>query len=176
MRVTKWKIMSGALVLAAALLLGVGVAGFAQQGPERHWDGGGGPHGERGPHGGPGGFVPFLRDLNLSDAQKAQVKQIMDSFESSTKPLRDRLEALHESEVSTLFKDGAFDEAAVRALAQERANVMVEMDVARARMMSQVYAILTPEQKALVAQRRQQMEQKRQEWKQKRAEQPDDNQ
>ena len=173
MRLTKWKIMSGALVLAAALLLGLGVAGFAQQGPERHWDGGGGP--PHGPHG-PGGFVPFLRDLNLSDAQKAQVKQIMDSFESSTKPLRDRLDALHESEVSTLFKDGAFDEAAVRASAQERANVMVEMDVARARMMSQVYAILTPEQKTLVAQRRQQMEQRRQEWKQKHAGQSDDDQ
>jgi protein CpxP len=171
MKLTKWKIMSGAFVLVAALLLGVGVAGFAQQGPERHWNGGGGPHG------GPGGFVPFLRDLNLSVAQKTQVKQIMDGFESSTKPLRDRLDALHESEVSTLFKDGAFDEAAVRASAQERANVMVELDVARARMMSQVYAILTPEQKTLVAQRRQQMEQKRQEWKQKQAgQQPDDNQ
>ena len=172
MRLTKMKIFSGAFVLAAALLLGVGVAGFAQQGPGRGFDGGG-PRGEhRGPHG-RGGFVPFLRDLNLSDAQKAQIKQITDSFEASTKPLWERLGEQRDGEMDAL-KDGAFDEAAVRAAAQERANVHVELEVARARMMSQVYALLTPEQKAQIAQRRQQFEQKRQEWQDKHAGKPDD--
>lgn len=163
------KIVSGAFVLAAALLLGVGVAGFAQEGGRREGHGGP-PHGGRG-RGGHGGFVPFLRDLNLSDAQKAQVKQIADSFEESTKALRERLDAQRESEMDGL-KDGAFDEAAVRAAAQERANAHVELDVARARMMSQVYALLTTEQKASVAERRQQFEQKRQEWKERRAGNP----
>jgi periplasmic protein CpxP/Spy len=165
MRLTKMKIISGALVLAAALLLGVGVAGFAQEGPR-------GEHGGR-PHGGPGrggrgGFVPFLRDLNLSDAQKAQVKQLADSFEESTKPLRERLDALRESEMDGL-KDGAFNEAAVRTAAQERANAHVELEVARARSWSQVYALLTTEQKAQIAERRQQFEQKRQAWKERHA-------
>jgi periplasmic protein CpxP/Spy len=174
MRLTKRKIVSGALVLAATLLLGLGVAGFAQDGPGRGFDGrGGGPRGgHRGPHG-RGGFVPFLRDLNLTDAQKAQVKQITDSFEASTKPLWERMEAQRGGEMDAL-KDGAFDEAAVRAAAQERANAHVELEVARARMMSQVYALLTPEQKAQIAQRRQQFEQKRQEWKDKHAGKPDD--
>jgi protein CpxP len=164
MKLTKMKIVSGALVLAAALLLGVGLVGFAQEGPRKEW-GGGPPHGDRG-RGGHGGFIPFLRDLNLTDAQKAQVKQIADSFEESTKPLRERLDALRESEMDSL-KDGAFNEAAVRAAAQESANAHVELEVAHARMMSQVYALLTTEQKAQIAQRRQQFEQKRQEWKEK---------
>ena len=165
MRLTKMRIFSGALVLAAALLL-LGVAGFAQQGPRRGWDGGG-PHGERGGPRGHRGFVPFLRDLNLSDTQKAQIKQLTDSFEASTKPLWERLGALHENEMDGL-KDGAFDETAVRAAAQEKANVHVELEVARARMVSQIYALLTPEQKAQVAERRQEFEQKRQQWKEKR--------
>jgi periplasmic protein CpxP/Spy len=160
------KIVSGALAMAAAILLGVGVAGFAQDGARREWAGGGGPrHGGPG-RGGHGGFVPFLRDLNLSDAQKTQVKQLADSFEESTKALRERLDAQRESEMDGL-KDGAFDEAAVRAAAQERASAHVEMEVARARMMSQVYALLTTEQKAQLAERRQQFEQKRQQWKEK---------
>lgn len=46
----------------------------------------------------------------------------------------------------------------------------VELEVARARMMSQVYALLTAEQKAQIAERRQQFEQKRQQWKERRTE------
>ena len=175
MRLTKLRVVSGALALAGILLLtGVGFAGFAQEGPSGRGFGGP-PRGERGrgPRG--GGGLPFLRDLNLTDAQKAQVKQIVDSFEANTKQLRERLDALHENE-SGAFTDGAFNEAAVRAAAQERANVEVELEVARARMASQVFALLTPEQKAQVAQRRQEMEQRRQEWKQKRAENQGDSQ
>ncbi len=167
MRLTKVRIVASAIVLAGMLVLvGVGFAGFAQQGPPPGGFGGGGPR---------GGGIPFLRDLNLTDAQKAQIKQITDSFEASTKQLRERLDALHESERGAAF-DGTFNEAAVRAAAQERANVMVELDVARARMASQVFAVLTAEQKAQVAARRQEMEQRRQEFKQKRAENPGNDQ
>ena len=55
------------------------------------------------------------------------------------------------------------DEAAVRAAAQARANVQVELEVARARMMSQIFAVLTAEQKAQLAAKRQQFEQRRSE-------------
>ena len=166
--------IASAIVLAGMLaLVGVGFAGFAQQGPPPGGFGGGGPRGGgdrgRGPR---GGGLPFLRDLNLTDAQKAQIKQITDSFEASTKELRERLDALHESERASAPTDGTFNEAAVRAAAQERASVMVELDVARARMASQVFAVLTAEQKAQVAARRQEMEQRRQEFKQKRAGNP----
>ena len=47
---------------------------------------------------------------------------------------------------------------------------------ARERMMSQVYALLTTEQKTQVAERRQQFEQKRQEWKERHAGNSGDNQ
>jgi protein CpxP len=59
---------------------------------------------------------------------------------------------------------GTFNEAAVRAAAQARANGHVEMEVARARMMSEIYNVLTPEQKTQLSTERQQREQRRQEW------------
>jgi len=176
MRITRLRIASGAFVLAAALsLLSVGVVGFAQGGPHRGpgGDGGGTRGGERG-RGPRGGRIPFLRDLNLTDAQKAQVKQITDSFEESTKQLRERLYAQRGGEMAAL--GGEFNETAVRAAAQERANLHVELEVAHARMASQIYGVLTPEQKTQVAQRRQEFEQRRQEWEKKRAETQGDDQ
>ncbi|MDQ1610102.1 MAG: hypothetical protein QOG00_33 [Pyrinomonadaceae bacterium] len=168
MRLTKTRLrIGGALVLVAALALAA--VGFAQQQGVGRGGGGGrggfGGHGggERGGRGGGGGerggaLGPLARDLNLTDAQKAQVKQITDSFEESTKSLHDQLFAAGDSPFDGL-KDGAFDEAAVRAAAQARAAIHVELEVARARMMSQVYALLTAEQKAKLAERRSQFEQ-----------------
>jgi Spy/CpxP family protein refolding chaperone len=171
MRLSKLKAFYGALALAGALLLtGMGYAGFAQGGPP---GGGRGPRGERGGRGPRGGHVPFLRDLNLTDAQKAQIKQIMDNTEASTKELRQRLDALHESEMNGLT-DGTFNESAVRAAAQERANIQVELEVARARMTSQIFAVLTAEQKTQIAAKRQEFEQRRREHDAPRPDAPDE--
>src|SRR5437660_520602 len=148
MRSKRTKLIGGALAFAAAFVLTV--VGFAHQGgPGGPPPGGPGRHG----HGGPGGLGPLARDLNLTDAQKAQIKQIEDSFRESTK-------SLHEQ----MFKTGGgpldglsdtFDEAAARSAAQARAGIQVELEVAHARMMSQIYALLTTEQKAKVAELKQ---------------------
>ena len=146
-----WKKTSGVIAFVGALLLVLAMVAFSQ-GPR-----GGGPHGE---HGGPhDGLGPKARDLNLTDEQKAQVKKITDSAMESTKALRDQLHALHESEPDPL-SGAAFDEAAVRAAAEARAKVQVELEVAHARTMSQVIALLTPEQKAKLAAKHQEFEQR----------------
>src|SRR3982750_2522822 len=155
------KSLSAATLLAAALLLMMAVVGFSQ-----------GPGGRPGPpdggfRGGPGrggpprdGLGPLARDLNLTDDQKAQIKKITASFEESTKALHDQLRTLPESGPDPL-SGAAFDEAAVRAAAQARAGVEVDLEVARARMMSQIFAVLTDAQKAQLAAKRQQFEQRR---------------
>jgi periplasmic protein CpxP/Spy len=158
----KMKLAGAAFMLAAVLSLAV--VGFARQdgphgfgGPPPGGPGRGGPE-RGGPHG--GGLGPLARDLNLTDAQKAQAKQITDAFESSTKSLREQMHKAGGGPFDGL-KDGAFDEASVRAAAQARASVQVELEVAHARMMSQIYALLTAEQKAKLAELRQQFEQRR---------------
>ena len=170
-----WKRMSGAALHAGALLLMLAIVGFSQ-GPGGPPPGPGGPH-ERGFRGGPGGpprdgLGPIARDLNLTDEQKAQIKKINDNFAESTKSLREQMRTLHESQGDPLA-GGTFDEAAVRAAAQARANVQVELEVAHARMMSQIFAVLTPEQKTQLAAKRQEFEQRHREREaQRQSEQP----
>ncbi|HEX8557512.1 MAG TPA: Spy/CpxP family protein refolding chaperone [Pyrinomonadaceae bacterium] len=161
---TKKRIIGGATALVAALLMTA--AAFAQHagmpggGPGGHHRGGpGGPGG----HGGPLGHLS--RELNLTDAQKAQVKQLADSFHEGARALHEQLSQTGGGPFEGL-KDGPFDEAAVRAAAQARAAAHVEMEVAHAKMMSQVYALLTAEQKAKLAELRQQHEQRRAERRQ----------
>ncbi|HEX3558897.1 MAG TPA: Spy/CpxP family protein refolding chaperone [Pyrinomonadaceae bacterium] len=156
MKKAKMKLIGGTLALAAALTL-TAVALAHQDGPHGF---GGPPPGGPGHHGGPGGLGPLAHELNLTDAQKAQIKQIEDGFRESTK-------SLHEQ----LFKTGGgpldglsdtFDESAARAAAQSRAGIEVELEVAHARMMSQIYALLTAEQKAKVAELKQKFAQRQQ--------------
>ena len=138
--------IAGLVVLAAAT--------FAlSQGPQGPPRGGGFPRGP-GPHDGLG---PIARDLNLTDDQKAAIKKITESFRESDKALFDQLRALHQSEPDPT--SGTFDEAAVRAAAEARAKVQIELEVSHAKMMSQIAAVLTAEQKAQLAARRQQFEQ-----------------
>ncbi len=141
------------IAVVAVLLLTVVVVAVGQdpQGRGRPPGGGGFPGGP-----GPKGGFGFLdRELNLSDEQKAQISKITESFHESTKALREQLRALHESEPD-LF--GTFDEAAVRATAEARAKIDVELSVAQAKMMSQIGAVLTTDQKAQLTAKRQQFE------------------
>ena len=175
MQLTGSRKILGGLALTASLAL-TGIVGFAQQQTttqgqdggkgraERSWRGGKGEGGDR-----RGGFFGgrFAEKLNLTDAQKEQMKQIAARYRESTKALRQQ-ERSTRSGGFDAFKGGTFDEAAVRAAAQARANARVEMEVAHARMMAEMYNILTPEQKAQLAAARQEREQKMQEWRARR--------
>ena len=165
MQLTNSKKIIGGLALAGTMML-TGIVGFAQQATiqtpgaqqhERHGRGGKDMRGMR------GGFLGrFAQNLNLTDAQKEQMQQIAARHRESTKALRQQTHEKRGGDFGAL-NGGAFDEATVRAAAQARANAHVEMEVAHARMMSEMYAVLTPEQKAQIATQRQQWEQKRQE-------------
>ncbi|HEV7377064.1 MAG TPA: Spy/CpxP family protein refolding chaperone, partial [Pyrinomonadaceae bacterium] len=166
------KIIAGA-ALAGSLML-TGLVGFAQQqqatrgqgDQERGEHQGRGDKEGRGMHGGFGGR--FAEKLNLTDAQKEQMKQIAARYHESAKANRQQGRGERRGGDSDLFNGGTFNEAAVRAAAQARASERVEMEVARAHMMFEMYNVLTPEQKAQLAADRQQREQKRQEWRARR--------
>lgn len=170
MKLTGSKKIMGGLALAGAFAL-TGVVGVAQQtttqggdteraGREWKHKGGRGDRG-RGMRGLFGGRL--AEKLNLTDAQKEQMKQIADRHRESTKALRQQMRAASRGGGNSDILNGTFNEAAVRSAAQARANAHVELEVARARMMSEMYNVLTPEQKTLLANERQQREQKRQE-------------
>ncbi|HEY0099394.1 MAG TPA: Spy/CpxP family protein refolding chaperone [Pyrinomonadaceae bacterium] len=171
MQLTRTRKIVGGLALAGTMALS-GIVGFAQQGTTqgqggkdhvgRHGGGRGDHKGGRGMGRGFGGGH-FAANLNLTDAQKEQMKQIAARYRESAKALRGQRGGGERRGGSDAFNGGTFNEAEVRAAAQARANARVEMEVQRARMMSEMYAVLTAEQKAQLAAERQQREQRRQE-------------
>ena len=178
LRVTR-KIVGGLALAAVFALTGADAlarqAGATQQGQQpgadapgagRGWGRKGGRLGRRG---GPrGDFAgPFGR-LNLSDAQREQMRQIAERYRETFRAQRERGPAGRGGGGFDPLAGGAFDEAAVRAAAQARANAQVEHEVARARMMHEMYGVLTAEQKAQLQAFRQEREQRRQELRSRR--------
>lgn len=134
------------LVLALSLAA-VGFVANAQRGGR----------GEFGPPGG-GGPGRLFASLNLTQAQQTQIDQIAERYRQNFAPPA----AENNSDPLEAAENGTFDEAAVRAAAQARADKFVEMEVARARMFSEMYAVLTAEQKSRLAELRKQMAERRQ--------------
>lgn len=88
----------------------------------------------------------MLRGLDLTDEQKARVKQIVEESKTKTQPIRESLKANHQK-MDEATANGAFDEAAVSAIATEKGNLSAQMTVERARVKSRIFALLTAEQK-----------------------------
>jgi|GEM_PF-750671 len=173
MQLTRTRKIVGGLALAGTMAL-TGIVGFAQQGTTQGTQEGGDKdrgawgRGERGGHkkgmrG--GGFSRFAGNLNLTDAQKAQIEQIAARYRETAKAGRQQRQGRGDGRERgfDVFNGGTFNEAEVRAAAQARANARVEREVAHARMMSEMYNVLTAEQKAQLTAQRQRREQKRQE-------------
>lgn len=155
MQTSNKKVIIGGFVLLAMILMATVMVGFAQEGRGKGGFEGRKMHGK-----GHDGMGRFARHLNLTEAQQAQMQQISDRYKESTKGLRDQLRSLGRN--SAEQAEGTFNEAAVRQAAQARANLMVELEVARARMRAEMYAVLTPEQKAQLAQQKEERRQRRQ--------------
>ena len=165
----------GGLALAAGIAL-TGVVGVAQQTqqPAQGQDGAARPWGKEGGGrrgGGRRGVGPFGGRLaerhNQTDAQREQLSQIAERYRQTARAQYERRGGGDRRGFDPLA-GGVFDESAVRAAAQARANAQVEREVAHARMMYEMYNVLTAEQKAQLAAERQQREQRRQEFRTRR--------
>lgn len=88
-----------------------------------------------------------MRQLDLTQAQRREIKAIMASERSTVEPLVLRLRQ-NRRELRSRTAGGAFDETEVRDLASNQAEIIQDLIVARYRVQSKVYAVLTVEQKA----------------------------
>lgn len=163
------------LITSFALLavLATGTCVFAQGPGGRRGGGqpGVGP-GFGGPGRGGGGFGLGVRDLNLSDAQRQQIRAITSKAREDTRPLADRLRQAAEARRKAV-EATPVDENQIRATTQALAAAQADIAVARAHVRSDIFAVLTPDQQAKVKQardrresrmneRRKRMEQRRQ--------------
>lgn len=95
----------------------------------------------------------MARELKLSAAQKEQIGAIMKAEQEQAEPLRQKM-AAGRTQIQAAVDMATYDESAVRAIAAEQAGIRTELLVSRTRAMSQVNALLTPEQRALAQQHR----------------------
>jgi len=106
---------------------------------------------------------------NLTEAQQTQIKGILADSRTRTKPLVEQLR--QNEQAQNAAANGAFDEAQARAFAGKQAQIMSDLIVERQRTKSQIYSVLTPDQRQKSLQLIKQHEQRKQERLQKRSEQ-----
>lgn len=101
----------------------------------------------RGP-GGPEQMIEHIsRELNLTDAQKEQAKALFEAQRGVEEERHAKLEALHK-QIEDATASGQFDEAVVRPLATQQAQLMTEQMLDHMRLHSKLFALLTTEQRA----------------------------
>ena len=127
------------LVIAgiAVLIIGATILGIAQ-----HQGGGDRMRGN------PQDMIEHIsRELNLTDAQKEQAKAIFEAQRAAQDERHAKLEDLHK-QIDAATANGQFDEAVVRPLANQQAQLMADDMVDHLRMHAKLYSLLTAEQKA----------------------------
>ena len=143
----KTKFWSVAVALLALVLCGTAVFSYAQQNDAA------GPSGWSGHRHGHMGFM--ARELNLTDAQKQQIKTMMQSQRASTRPLMQQL-AENRQAMLTATASGAFDQAKVQAIANQQSQAMAQLMVQKASLQHQIYTqVLTADQRTQADQMRQ---------------------
>src|SRR5664279_1407300 len=137
--------------IMALVLCGAAMMAYAQ-GPGH--DGMGGPHGMGGP-GGPGHGMGFMvRELNLTDAQKEQVKAIMKAGHANMKTVMQQMEQ-NKQALLTVTANGAYDAAKIQLLANQQAQLQAAMTVQHEALQHQIYTqVLTADQQAKAEQLR----------------------
>ena len=131
-----------AVVLAASIAVAQSVKTETQDGNGSRRGG----HGEGMKRGHRGGGALFNR-LNLTDDQKARLKQIRESFASTNKPLHEQLRAKRQ-ELRQLNEGGTFNEALATQKLKESAALQAKVMGARFQLHQEMLSVLTAEQKA----------------------------
>jgi protein CpxP len=142
----KTKLVVVASVMAL-LLCGATILAYAQgPGPEGKPFAGEPGHGH--------GFGFMARELNLTDAQKAQIKTIMQANHASMKTVAQQM-AQNRAALLTATANGAYDPAKIQVLAAQQAQLEAAMIVNREAVQHQIYTqVLTSDQQAKAEQLR----------------------
>jgi Spy/CpxP family protein refolding chaperone len=165
-RFGRFKMLAIATLSAIALAASIAVAQTVTnqdkgQGSRPEW---GGHQGGRGGHKGRGfgGMREggFFRGLNLTDDQKAKMKQLRESFAETNKPLREQLHAKRQ-ELRQASEGGTFNEALATQKLTEIAPLEAKLMAAQAKLHQDMLSVLTAEQKAQLEQSRAQFKQRR---------------
>ena len=129
----------------AVLVIGAAVFATAQAGLRfNHFQGHRGEGKHRGP--GPEMVEHMAQALGLSEDQKTQIKALMEGISATEEARHQKISELHQ-QMEALTANGQFDEARVRELANQQAQLHAEQIVEHQRMKAKVFSLLTAEQR-----------------------------
>jgi Spy/CpxP family protein refolding chaperone len=144
----KTKVWSVAVALLALVLCGTAILAYAQQNDDN--SGASAWAGHRHGH-----MAYLAKQLNLTDAQKQQIKTMAEAQRTTMRPLMQQM-AQNRLAMLNATASGAFDQAKVAAIANQQAQLMSQLSVQKAQLHSQIYnQVLTTDQKAKADQLRQ---------------------
>ena len=106
-----------------------------------------------------------VRQLDLDLEQKQSIRKVIEGLKADVRPMMMETKASH-GQLQALVKAASYDEAAVAVLAEKEGKLAAERLMLTSRALSNVYNILTIEQRneldAMAAQRREKRAEKRQ--------------
>ena len=126
-----------------------------------------GPRG--GGAGGPGarGFGLPLRELQLTDAQKEQVRQIRSRHQAQMREAMTRLETARRTQRKAVETVPA-DEAQITSLTQDMVQAEVDAAIQTSRLNSEIWTVLTPDQQSQLKTLREQRQARAEQWRDNR--------
>lgn len=136
-----------AMALAVSMIFALSVTAYA------------GKHGKGGPHG-KGGMMGFPFLQSLSEDQKPKVAEIFAKYKDEMDQRRDASAAAMEKVADAVHAD-TFNEADIRQAFKEASAAKEEMVVLRAKILSEIKPLLTPEQIAKMKERKERMKDRR---------------
>ena len=157
--VVRWAI-GGALVVITSvwIVAAVGVAGGQGQGQAQAPPGGPMP-----PHrfgfGGPFGRGMGLNLPDLSDAQRDQIRSVIQNYADEMRQLTEQARTARVALGDAIMMT-PLDETAIRQKSADWGAAETELAVARGRMQAEIFALLTPQQQQAFTERREQMKER----------------
>ena len=136
-----------------------------------------GPRGGR--PGGPGGRGPLaglgmpLRELQLTDAQKEQVRQIRSRHDAQIRDAMVRLETARRAQQKAVQTVPA-DEAQITSLTQDMVQAEVDAAIQASRLNSEIWTVLTPDQQSQLKKLREARQARAGQWRENRQERRED--
>lgn len=109
-------------------------------------------------------FMRSLKRLDLSDEQKDSIKTVMQGLKADVRPIMKEMKTGH-VQLKELIKADNYDEQAVTTLAEKEGMLAAKRLMMTSRALSDIYSLLTDEQRAeldtMAAKRQQQREERR---------------
>ncbi len=112
----------------------------------------------RGPRGGAGRAGFGLHGIDLTEAQRDQIRTITQSHQDATRAAHTKLREAHRALAEATHAD-TIDEAAIRACSADVATAMADEAILRGKIRAEVLATLTAEQQATLKERQKRRQQ-----------------